>query len=106
LRRRGCRRERGRLARRRGCAVARARSADGGGGAQALADSGGVPALVHLLGAGGELAAAAAGVLRELCALKCGRVRARGRPGACPASALPACPSGRRLEQRWQASEA
>lgn len=41
---------------------------------QALVDGGGVPALVRLLGCGGELATAAAGVLRELCALRCGRV--------------------------------
>ncbi len=38
-------------------------------------DGGGVPALVRLLPAGGDLATAAAGVLRELCALRCGRVR-------------------------------
>jgi len=43
---------------------------------QALVDGGGVPALVRLLGCGGELATAAAGVLRELCALRCGRVSA------------------------------
>jgi len=87
--------------------VSRSCNADGGVAAQALVDSGGVPALVRLLGAGGELAAAAAGVLRELCALKCGRVRARGRPGAYPASALPAHHlTGRGLEQRRKGHEA
>lgn len=48
---------------------------------QALVDGGGVPALVQLLPAGGDLATAAAGVLRELCALRCGRVRSLSLAG-------------------------